>query len=113
MFALIGLALPKLMFLTVDPVVWFASWLGGAAAVALITTICLTVVGRASLADSAVEIDRRFGLRERLSSALVLTPEDRETELGQALADDANRRAEKLDVRDQFHCGFRRCVGCG
>ncbi len=106
--ALAGLALPKLMHLPVDSAVWFASWLGGTAAVALITNVCLTVVGRASLADSAIEIDRRFALKERLSSALVLSAEDRETELGQALADDANRRAEKLDVRDKFSWGFHR-----
>ena len=104
--ALVGLALPKMMHLAVDPVVWFASWVGGCAVVAIITNFCLTIVGRPSMANAAVEIDRRFKMRERLSSALVLTKEDRETELGEALVADANARAEKLDVRDAFQWGF-------
>lgn len=104
--ALVGLALPKLMHLPVEPTIWFACWLGGTTVVAIITTICLTFLGRATLPDAAAAIDHRFGLRERLSSAMVLTAEDRETELGQALAEDANRRAEKIDVRDQFQWGF-------
>lgn len=108
--ALIGIAMPKLMVLAVDSQIWFVSWVGGSVAVALITNFCLTFVGRASLAEAAVEIDQRFSLRERLSSALVLTEQDRETELGQALADDANRRAEKLDVRDKFRWGFSRSL---
>lgn len=106
--ALLGLALPKVMHLQVEPTVWFACWLGGTSIIALITTTFLTLVGRPSLADAAVQIDRRFSLKERISSALVLTAEDRESELGQALADDANRRAEKLDVRDNFTWGFTR-----
>lgn len=106
--AVVGLALPKVMHLQVEPSVWFASWLGGTALVALITNTFLTLVGRPSLTDSALQIDRRFMLKERISSALALTPEDRESELGQALADDANRRAEKLDVRDKFSWGFTR-----
>ena len=104
--ALGGLALPKTMHLAVDPVVWFSSWVGGCAVVAIITNFCLTFVGRPSMANAAVEIDRRFKMRERLSSALVLTKEDRETELGEALVADANARAEELDVRDAFQWGF-------
>ena len=106
--AIVGLALPKIMHLPVDQTTWFAGWLGGTLGVAIITNFCLTFVGRATLADSAVEIDHRFALKERLSSALVLTDEDRETELGTALSDDANRRAEKLDIRDKFTWGFNR-----
>lgn len=106
--AIVGIALPKIMHLDVDPKIWFASWLGGAAVIAFITNCCLTVIGRPSMADSAVAIDKRFSLRERLSSALVLSKEDRDTELGQALVDDANARAEKLDVRDEFTWGFTR-----
>ena len=55
-------------------------------------------------------LDRRFGLRERLSSVLVMSKEDTETDLGQALAADAQKRAEKLDVRDKFQWGLRRSL---
>lgn len=110
LLALVGLALPKIMYLNVDPTVWFASWLGGAFSVALITTLSLTWLGRPSIADAAAEIDKRFGLRERLSSALMLDGPDRETELGQALVEDASQRAHKIDVRDQFAWGVRRSL---
>lgn len=106
--ALVGLVLPKLIHLAVDPVVWFSTWLGAGLLVALITNVVLTIVGRPTTADAAAEIDRRFGLRERLSSALMLAPEDRDTELGRALTHDADRKAEKLDVRDRFHWGMQR-----
>lgn len=106
--ALVAAALPKLLYLNVVPSVWMASWLGAAALIALVLNVCLTWVGRPSTAAAATEIDKRFALRERLSSALLLAPEDRETELGQALAADANRRAEQIDVRDRFTWGFHR-----
>src|SRR5690349_16997919 len=70
--ALVGLALPVLVALPVDKVVWFASWIGGAVALGLIVTMIMTLVTRPSLTDAAIEIDRRFALRERLSSALLL-----------------------------------------
>lgn len=108
--ALIGLLLPKLMHLPVDQAIWFSSWVGGCAAVALIVNFFLTFVGNATTADAAAEIDKRFGLRERLSSALILTAEDRETDLGEALAADAARKAEKIDVRDKFSWGFTRSL---
>ncbi len=106
--ALVAMLLPKLMFLNVEPVTWILSWLGGAAALALITNFWLTYVGRPTTVSAAAEIDRRFSLRERLSSALLLGPEDCESELGQALAADANRRADQIDVRDRFAWGVGR-----
>ncbi len=106
LIAFVGVMLPKVMPMTFDPVIWYSSWIGGAILIGIITSLSMTLVGRPSLNDAAAEIDRRFALRERLSSALWLTPEDRATELGEALAADAERRAEGLDVRDKFHWGF-------
>jgi hypothetical protein len=108
--AAVALVLPKLIYLPVDNGIWFAAWLGGCVTIALIINVVLTLVGRPSLADAAVEIDKRFGLRERISSVLVLSKEDRETELGQALTADAENRAQKLDVRDKFTWGMRRSL---
>ncbi len=106
--SLIGLLLPKLVYLEVDSQVWTASWLCGTALFALILNSSLTWIGRPTEGSAAVEIDKRFALRERISSALLLAPEDRETELGQALAADANHRVEQIDVRDRFTWGFHR-----
>ncbi|MCC6509207.1 MAG: hypothetical protein IT423_08875 [Pirellulaceae bacterium] len=106
--ALVGLALPLIIVMSIDKVVWFASWLIGAVVLSLIVNSIMTLVGRPTLSDAAIEIDRRFGLRERLSSALMLGVEDRESELGQALAADAEKRAAQLDVRDKFNWGLHR-----
>ncbi len=110
LLAVVAISLPKLMYLPIDNLIWVASWAGGCAVLALIINFVLTWVGRPTLADAAVEIDRRFGLRERLSSVLVMSKEDTQTELGQALVLDAEKRAEKLDVRDKFQWGMRRSL---
>lgn len=104
--ALIGLALPIFVAMSVDKSVWYMSWVIGALVLAIIINIVMTYTGRVSLIDAAAEIDRRFVLKERLSSVLILGKEDRETELGQALAADAEKRASTIDVRDKFHWGF-------
>lgn len=106
--AIVGLVLPIFVPLAVDKATWYASWLGGAVAVALVVSLINTLLGRPTLADAAVEIDKRFGLRERLSSALMLSEADRQAELGQALAVDAEKRAAQLDVRDKFRWGAHR-----
>ncbi len=106
--ALVGLALPIFVVMNVDKAIWYGSWLGGAVVLGFIINTVRTYLGRPSLNAAAMEIDRRFGLRERLSSSLMLSAEDRETELGQALTVDAEKRAQTLDVRDKFTWGFHR-----
>ena len=103
-----GLALPKLMHLPVDSNLWLGIWCGTCITMAFITTAVLTYLGRPSLSEAAAEIDRRFALRERISSAVALPTEDQSTQLGQALLKDANQHAEKIDIRDRFSWGFRR-----
>jgi hypothetical protein len=103
---LIGVMIPKLSYLPVNETIWFAAWLGGAALLGVLTTLVMAAFGRPTLADAAAELDRRFGLRERIASAMLMAPEDRETELGKALIVDANRRAEAIDVRDRFGWGL-------
>jgi hypothetical protein len=100
--AVIGLAIPKIWITNIDGSVWFASWLGGAVAVGLLAAIGWTVSIRRQSMDAAIELDRRFGLKERVSSALSLQSDELETEAGQALLSDAIRRVESLEVRDKF-----------
>ncbi len=52
--------------------------------------------------DAAIELDRRFGLKERVASALSLNEGDRDSEVGRALMSDASKRAEALAVGEQF-----------
>ncbi len=52
--------------------------------------------------DAAIEVDRRFGLKERVSSALALSGEERASGAGKALLDDAVRRVRRIDVGEHF-----------
>lgn len=78
------------------------AWPAGAAGVALAAACIWTLVRRADSLQAALEIDRRFGLRERVSSSLALRPEELATAVGQALVADAARRVEKLYVPEKF-----------
>lgn len=103
----IGLAIPKIWHLEFlqaqgQQDTWALCWIIGGAAFGFFVASVLTWMNRASKLDAAVEVDRRFGLKERLSSAMVLTPEVAGSNVGQALVEDAVNRAEGIDVRDQF-----------
>ncbi|HBJ33818.1 MAG TPA: hypothetical protein DDZ51_03435, partial [Planctomycetaceae bacterium] len=85
-----------------DVATWDWMWLGGSTAVAVLFAAAVAIFTAPSIAKVAGEVDSRFGLRERLSSVVSLASQDRETPMGQALVEDAMRRAEPLDVRDRF-----------
>jgi len=106
--ALIGVAVPKLWFIPVEKNTWVASWIGSSLGLALLSAIVMTWVKRPQRLIAAVEVDRRFGLKERLSSALHLSSNDRQTPVGAALLQDAAGRAERIDIRDKFPVGFSR-----
>jgi len=103
----IGIAVPKLWHLPFldDPEAanfWTAGWTIGGAVVGLMLAAALTIVRRQSLLNVAVEVDQRFGLKSRLSSALAMSADDHGSDAGAALADDAAKEASKIDVRDEF-----------
>lgn len=102
LIAAIGLAIPKIWVLNVDPVAWMWSWIGGALGLGLVIAIAWTYVVRNNAVEAAIEIDRRFHLKERVSSALSLAPDEAESKVGQALVQDAVRRVERIDVRENF-----------
>jgi hypothetical protein len=100
--AAVGLAVPKIWVLAIDPAVWMYSWIGGSVGLGLAVALVWSYVRRASELDAAIEIDHRFQLKERISSALALHPDESTTEIGEALIQDAVRRVERIDVRDSF-----------
>jgi len=105
--ALIGLALPKFWYLSWLQSAeglsqWNYGWLLGGVALALLSAGWLTVQSLEPRLVVAAEVDKRFQLKERLSSALCLRPEDLNTPVGQALLQDAIAKAELLEVADQF-----------
>lgn len=100
--AVIAIAVPKVWVVPVDARVWLWSWFGGALAVGLLTAAGMTYARRRDLLDAAIEIDRRFGLKERVSSTLTLAAEERDTEAGQALIRDTAQRIEMIVVPEKF-----------
>lgn len=77
-------------------------WGGGAVGLGLLAAIAWALATARGLVDAAIELDRRCGLKERVSSSLAMSNEERESELGQALIDDARRRVERIEVRQHF-----------
>lgn len=98
----IGLAVPKVWVLHVDAETWNWSWLGGGLAAGLVVAAVWTFCVRRSGLDAAIEIDHRCQLKERVSSAISLTPDELNTDAGRALIQDAIYRVERIDVRDSF-----------
>ena len=96
--ALVLIAVDKFRPLGLDA--W--AWAAGALAVGLAAAAVWTLMVRGDSLEAALEIDHRFGLKERVSSALALSPADRESEAGAALVADALRRIERIDVAGQF-----------
>jgi hypothetical protein len=110
LLTVIGLIIPKIWHLsflkTQDHFdAWTLSWLVGGGVLGLLVACWWAWTGRNSEVLAAAEIDRRFGLKERLSSAVSLPESDRESEAGRALLVDATDVASTIDVRDQF--GFQ------
>lgn len=86
----------------ISPMNWAWSWIGGALGLGIVAAILWVVVIRRSALDAALEIDRRFGLKERVSTSLALTSDELETPAGKALLADAMKRVERLDVGEHF-----------
>lgn len=104
--ALIGIAIPRLWVLEVNHDVWTWSWVGGSLAAGLIAGGIIAYVRRRDDLAAAIEIDRRYGLKERIASSLSLAPAERESDFGQALLSDAARRVERIDVREHFQFAY-------
>ena len=100
--SLIGVAIPKIWVLTLPEDAWRLSWGIGAAIVGLGVSVLLTYFMSRSRMEAAIELDRRFGLKERVSSSLALSSSELQSEVGQALVRDAVRRVERVDVREHF-----------
>ncbi|MCC6125368.1 MAG: hypothetical protein IT426_10425 [Pirellulales bacterium] len=77
-------------------------WAAGAIAAGLVAALVWTIFSRGNPLEAAIEIDRRFGLKERVSSTLAMPPEDFDSEAGQAVAADALHRVARLEISDKF-----------
>ncbi len=100
--ALVGVAIPKIWVMNVNAEIWNWSWIVGAIAGGIVMAMVWTYLIRRQPLEAAVEIDRRFGLKERVSSSLALQPDELESDAGHALMTDAARRVERIDIRERF-----------
>ena len=107
LIAAIGVAIPKIWHLgfleTQDHKdAWVYSWTLGAIVIGFIVTAIVTYRRLNSRLDVATEIDHRFKLKERVSSALAIDPETAEGPVEKALINDAQRRVETIEVAEKF-----------
>ncbi|HEV3417642.1 MAG TPA: hypothetical protein VG056_12535 [Pirellulales bacterium] len=101
--AAIAIAVSKVWPLGIDGWAWSAGWIGGAVFAGLLFAGLWTWLHLDGPLAAAMEIDHRFGLKERVSSALALPPAELQSEVGQALVNDAVRRVERIDVGSRFN----------
>ncbi|MHB0959202.1 MAG: hypothetical protein ACYC0X_23980 [Pirellulaceae bacterium] len=102
LIALIAVAIPKIWPVGIAPGRWLTGWLLGAMLAGAGLGSLWAFVRRPSELEASLEIDLRYGLKERVSSAMTLTPGERQTEVGQALVQDARERVERIDLRERF-----------
>ena len=100
--AAVAILARKLYPLALDGDIWNYSWFGGAIVIGLVTAVIWVLSRRYSNIDAAIEIDRRYGLKERVASSLSLAPDEQESEIGRALVKDATRRVGRVDVTEHF-----------
>lgn len=100
----VALALGLVWFLVEPLVAPGTRWAVLAALVAVSALVALIQTARRAPTrlDAALEVDARFALRERLTSALSLPAAVRESPAGRALLADAETHAAPLRVRDKF-----------
>jgi hypothetical protein len=100
--AAIAVAVPRLFVVDGLPSSWDINWLYGSMGAAFLAAVLWTAIRSRTPLDAAIEIDRRFDLRERVASSLSLRPEEHESEAGRALVNDALRAVGRIDVDEKF-----------
>jgi tetratricopeptide (TPR) repeat protein len=100
--AAVAIAVPRVIAIANLPSNWDVAWLAGALAAGFLFAAIWTFLKSRSQLDAAIEIDRRFDLRERVASSLSLSDADQSTEAGRAVVNDALRAVKRIDVDDKF-----------
>ncbi len=100
--AVIAIAVPAIRVMDVDYSLWTNGWMITAGVVAVIAAALHAIVTAPSKQAVAAEVDRRFGLRERLSSSISLDADSRSSDFGLALVDDAEKKAAKIELAEKF-----------
>ena len=90
-------------FAVAEPALWLR-WAvaGGLFGLGTVLGIVLGIVRSPSQLFAALSLDSHFGLKERVTSSLTLSPELAATGAGQALLADVNQKITGLDVGSKF-----------
>ena len=101
--AAVGVTLPKIWAISAAADSnWNLYWIVGGVVAGVLFTLVLTWLKRGSRITAALEVDKRFSLKERLSSAIALDEQTANTPAGIALIEDAERRAQNIEIGDRF-----------
>lgn len=100
--AVVAIAVPKVITVANLPAQWTWWCAIGGVGMGSLAALVWTLVRGLNKLDAAVELDRRFELRERVSSSLALSSKAAESPAGQALLHDAVRALERVDVGTRF-----------
>ena len=95
-----------LAWLLIDPDRWVVPV--ALVAVATLVAVVRTVRDYPARVAAALELDGRFGLKERVTAAIDLHPSQCETPVGQAVVADAEKHAKDLRVAGMFPLKLRR-----
>jgi hypothetical protein len=104
--ATIAVVIPKIWHVPIidsyGPEGWLGIWLGGGCGLAVVVAGIWTWLRPLNDDDVALEIDDRYGLRQRVVSSLMLSPADAEQPFGKALLEDTQRRVAVLEINEKF-----------
>src|SRR6266567_2445754 len=106
--AAIAIAVPRLTVIENLPTNWDYGWFVGGFTAAIAVASVWTFLSNRSPIDAAIEIDRRFDLRERVASSLSLSPEEQSSEAGRAVINDALHAVGRIDVDEKFRVAVGR-----
>lgn len=82
---------------------WPMEWIiGGLTAMALASALSYAFYRRPNATLAALSLDAAFDLRERVTTSMSLSGEQRDTPAGQALLDDTHQHLAKVKVKERF-----------
>src|SRR5262245_46374962 len=104
LFAVWVLAKPYALGVTKPWVDWAVG--GGVFSLAAIVAVVLAVRRAPTSVEAALSLDQRFNLRERVTTSLMMRPDEQVSSAGQALLADAEQKVGGLNVGQKFPVKF-------
>ncbi len=80
---------------------------GGLLGISTVAAVVVAILQAPNQLTAALELDGRFGLRERVTTSMTLDRYSRDTSAAAALLEDVNHRVAGLDVSDRFPVRMR------